>query len=104
MRARTVLVVCGFLAAGLASYAALSPGGLQRLSAQRAEVSSLEADVSALKLDNASLHREARLLQSDTPEARPYLEKAIREELGWVKRDERLLLLEERAVAEESTP
>lgn len=113
MRPRTVLAVCSLVAAGLASYVALSPGGLPRLSAQRAEVAGLEADVEALKQENATLAREARLLQGEGAEARPYLEKAVREDLGWVKKDEHLLLLprlpnqaedEERAVAPEAAP
>ena len=97
MRPRTVLVGCALIAVGIASYAVLSDGGLRRMQRQRAEANALRSDVAALEHQNQRLKDEVQLLQGDAPGAEAYLERVVREELGYVKKGEHLLLLQEGA-------
>lgn len=95
MRPRNVLVLCAAVAAGIAGYALLSPSGLPKLRDKQADLADLEADVERLERENARLVAEASRLREDSPSADIYLEDAAREELGWVKPDEHVLLLDE---------
>jgi cell division protein FtsB len=82
------------VATGVTGYALLSPSGLPRLRAQDSERASLAADVDRLKTNNEALRQQARVLRADDDASRPHLEKAVREELGYVRPDEHVVLLD----------
>ncbi len=105
MRPRNLLLVSAALAVGIATYALLAPSGLPKLRAKQQDLQKLQADVALLERDNALLLSQASSLRDDAPEAAIYLEDAAREELGWVRPDEHVLLLssgaeDERAAAD----
>lgn len=107
MRPRTVLVLCAAVAAGVAGYALLAPSGLPKLRDKQADLAALEADVERLERENERLVAAAARLRSESPRAPIYIEDAAREELGWVKPDEHVLLLDEdaaRAATEQPPP
>jgi cell division protein FtsB len=92
MRSRTILVVGAGLALGIAAYAVLAPSGLARTRALDGESARLEARVSAGRAENAALIAEAKAI-GDDGDPRD-LERTVREELGLVKSDEHVLVLE----------
>ena len=92
------------ISAGVMAYTLLSPGGLPRMQRQQHDAAALQRDVDALREQNAHLQKNARLLQGDAPGAEAYLEDVIREELGYVKADEHLLLFETQRDASSATP
>lgn len=94
MRPRRLLVLCALIAVGVSGYALLSPTGVPKLRQKQADLAALKADVERLEEENARLVAEASRLREDGPHAAIYLEDAAREELGWVKPDEHVLLLE----------
>lgn len=94
MRPRSLLVVCAVIAAGVVGYALLSPAGVPKLRDKRADLAALKSDVEQLERENARLAVEASRLREESPRAAIHLEDAAREELGWVKPDEHVLLLE----------
>jgi cell division protein FtsB len=96
MRPRWVLLACALVATSVAGYALLGPSGLPRLSAQDTEREALARDVAQLEDHNAALREQARTLADDEA-SRPFVEKAVREELGYVRPDERVVLLDEDA-------
>lgn len=91
MRPRALLAVAGIVALAVAAWAVLSPSGLPRLRQLNNEQQALTADVDQARRDNARLEAEVRVLQGDDPASQAVLEKAAREELGWVKSDEIVL-------------
>lgn len=91
MRPRALLAVAGIVALAVAAWAVLSPSGLPRLRQLKDEQHALTADVEQARRDNARLEAEVRVLQGDEPASQAVLEKAAREELGWVKSDEIVL-------------
>lgn len=95
MRPRNVLVLCAAVAAGIAGYALLSPSALPKLRDKQQDLAALKADVEQLERENARLVAEASRLREGSPGADVYLEDAAREELGWVKPEEHVLLLDE---------
>ena len=62
-----------------------------------AEKGRLEAEANALKRENAALADEALRLRRDATESAPVLEKAAREELGYVKQGEVVVIDDEGA-------
>ncbi len=76
-----------FLLAG----SALDPGGLRKARQQEAEARRLEAENAALEQAVARLRRDVKALRGD-PAA---LERAAREELGYVKPGEMVYKLDE---------
>ncbi len=93
MRARVVLAVSGGVVAVIAATAAFSPSGLARLERLRTEESAVAADVERLEHDNARLAAEVQKLRLDGPASRNVLEQRAREELGYVGKDEVVLVL-----------
>lgn len=93
MRPRKLLLLCAVVAALAAGYALLAPTGLPKLQHKEREVAKLQADVAALERENERLTEEGARLQEGALGAAVYLEDAAREELGWVKPGEHVLLL-----------
>jgi len=92
MRPRSILVVGGVIALGVASYAVLAPSGLAKTRALEGERARLEARVADARAENALLIRDIQAIGDDgDPVA---LERTAREELGLVKSDEHVLVLE----------
>lgn len=91
MRPRALLAVAGIVALAVVTWAVLSPSGLPRLRQLQEEERSLTADVEEAHRENARLEGEVRVLQGNEPTSTAVLEKAAREELGWVKSDEVVL-------------
>lgn len=61
---------------------------------QQQDAATLQEDVKLLREQNAALQKNVKLLQGEAPGAESYLEDVIREELGYVKADEHLLLFD----------
>lgn len=80
-------VVGAVVAAAVA--ALFDPSGLRRYVSLEADVQRMQAENARLTAENASLSREVRALRSD-PAA---LERAVREELRFVRPGERVYLL-----------
>lgn len=76
----------------LGGMAAVDSGGLRKHLRLEAEGRRLAAENRELRQENLRLRREARALAGESAA----LERAAREELGWVKRGEVVLHLEER--------
>lgn len=95
MRPRTVLAACALVASGISGYAVLSEDGLSRMRRQREEAARLSADVDKLRAENERLKAEARRLEGEGEGADAYLEKVVRDELGYVRKNEHVLLLDE---------
>lgn len=93
MRPRNLLLLCAFIAAGVAGYALLAPSGLPKLRHKERELALLQSDVARLESENARLLAEAGRLKDGAPDQHVYLETAAREELGWLRPDEHVLLL-----------
>jgi cell division protein FtsB len=81
----------GVAVAALAALAALDPAGLRRYVALGREVERMRSENARLAAENAQLAREVRALRSD-PAA---LERAVREELRYVRPGERVYVLDE---------
>jgi cell division protein FtsB len=92
MRPRTILVVGGGIALGIAAYAVLAPSGLQRTRTLEGENARLEARVTSSRAENALLIAEAKAIGDDADPRE--LERTVREELGLVKSDEHVLVLD----------
>ena len=84
------MALCGFSAAAMVSAALFGERGVRKhglLQQQLAELSKRRAELTSA---NARLAAEARALR-ESPE---YVEWVIRQELGWIAEDERVLRLE----------
>lgn len=80
------------LSALLVAASLLSPGGVPKLRALQADIARQEASNAALRRQNAGLERTARALGNPVdPKA---LEKAAREQLGYIRADELLFKFE----------
>ncbi len=78
--------------AALGALAAVDPDGLRKHLRLEADARQLAADNRELRQENIRLSREARALAGESAA----LERAAREELGWVKRGEMVIQLDER--------
>jgi len=76
--------------AALAALSALDPGGLRKYLALSREVDRMQAENGRLAAENARLSREVHALRTD-PVA---LERAVREELRYVRPGERVYVLD----------
>ena len=88
-RARRWLVY-GLVMVALAALSALDPGGLRKYLALARDVDRMRADNARLAAENAQLSREVHALRGD-PAA---LERAVREELRYIRPGERVYVLE----------
>ena len=104
MRPRTLLFGSALISTGVVAYTLFSPGGLPRMQRQQHDAAALQRDVELLRGQNERLQQDAQLLQGDAPGAEAYLEDVIREELGYVKADEHLLLFETQGDASATSP
>lgn len=93
MRPRNLLLLCAVIAAGVAGYALLAPSGVPKLRDKERELALLQSDVAQLESENARLLSEAGRLKDGVPDRDIHLETAVREELGWLRPDEHVLLL-----------
>ncbi|MFN7132259.1 MAG: FtsB family cell division protein [Myxococcales bacterium] len=84
MSSRTLTLVAGLAAAALAVLSVSDARGLGRVARLRKEVDSLEQKNRELEQANAALRREIEALSGD-PRA---VERAAREDLGYVKPNE----------------
>ncbi|OGQ20259.1 MAG: hypothetical protein A2138_24075 [Deltaproteobacteria bacterium RBG_16_71_12] len=91
MRPRVVLAVSLVAALAVGAYTALSPAGLSRWFSLRGEERQLDAELAAAARDHAALVDEVERLRDD-PRA---VEEAVREQLGYVRDDEVVLLIPE---------
>ena len=91
MRPRALLAVSFVVALAVGTYTALAPSGLSRWFSLRDEERKLDQQVEAAQAENAALTREVKQLRDD-PRA---VEEAVREELGWVKTGELVLIVPE---------
>ncbi len=85
-------LLCMAATLGLAAFSAADPSGLRKRVRLRAEVQRTEAANLELRRENLRLRREARALAGE-PGA---LERAAREELGYVRPGEIVIQLDER--------
>ncbi len=76
----------------LAALSALDPGGLRKALRLEADAARLEAENRELRHENLRLRREARALAGESAA----LERAAREELGYVRPGEIVIQLDER--------
>ena len=83
--------VFGVAVVGLGAASALDPGGPRKLRALSSDVQRMQAENRILAAENERLAREVKALRSD-PAA---LERAVREELRYVRPGERVYLLED---------
>ncbi|MFZ9887380.1 MAG: FtsB family cell division protein [Myxococcota bacterium] len=92
MRAEKMLLLCASVAAFVAGWQVVSPSGLAQVRARAEDAEALRQDVAGLERENARLEAEAKRLQ-DGEQGSAGLESVVREELGWIRPDEHLLLL-----------
>lgn len=85
MRPVHVLVVGAGLVAVIVGVVLFSPTGLSRLARMQDEERALTGQVAQKQKENERLVDETRLLQGDTPASKDVLEKKAREELGYTK-------------------
>lgn len=88
---RVVLAACSVAVISLVLGAFVGDGGVARHGQLRDELRALEAKVRGLEASNQDLSREVDALRSD-PE---YMETVARDELGWVKPGERVVVFRE---------
>lgn len=91
MRPRVLLAVSLVAALAVGAYTALSPSGLSRWFALTDEERQLDSQLEAATRHNAALVDEVKRLRDDPR----VVEEAAREQLGYVKKDEVVLLLPE---------
>ncbi len=77
-------VVCSVMVVGLMASALLGPSGIQQHESLRNRLTEVQALRQQALKENQKLSRQAKALRHD----RAYIESAIREELGWVRKDE----------------
>jgi cell division protein FtsB len=85
---RLVLAACSALVIGLVLSALVGDGGVARHGPLRRELGTLEREVRALEAENRALSREVEALRTDSE----YMESVARDELGWVRPGERVVV------------
>jgi cell division protein FtsB len=85
--------VSGILSIALVGAALLGDHGVLRHEKLREELTQVRSMNSTLESDNKRLRAEAEALKTD-PE---YVESVIRDELGWVRKDELIFLFKEKS-------
>ncbi|MCC7075108.1 MAG: septum formation initiator family protein [Deltaproteobacteria bacterium] len=91
MRLRVLLAVSVVAALAVGTYTVLAPSGLARWFSLRDEERVLDGQLELALRENAALALEVQRLQSDPR----VVEEAAREELGYVKKDELVLMVPE---------
>lgn len=90
---RSILAAAILIALLLLGIGVLSPEGLPQTKLLQAEAQKLEKQVQKAKAKNNTLKKEIELLRSDEKNAQLFQERVVRQELGFVKEDEKVLLL-----------
>ena len=101
---RSILAAATLIALLLLGIGIFSPDGLPQTKKLQAEAKKLEKQVHKAKAKNELLKDEIDLLRSDEDNARRFQEHVIRQELGFVKADEKVLLLPEGRGSTPSSP
>lgn len=91
--ARSILAAASLITLILVGVGILSPNGLPKTKQLQAEAAKLEKQVREQERKNKILKEEIDLLNSDAQDARRFQEHIIRQELGFVKDDEMVLLM-----------
>jgi len=94
VRTRLLLSVSVTVTLLVVAWVKFSSGGSAKLDAMQHEQARLESEVAAAKAENDKLKHESTLLSGDAPGSEAHLEKVAREELGYVGKDEKLLLVD----------
>ena len=98
-----VVILTGLAISGLVlSYALLSSDGWREKSRLQREESALDGRVKRLKSENAALAKEAKALRDERAD-NPVLEEAVRSELGYVKKNEVVVLTADDGADEHAT-
>jgi cell division protein FtsB len=92
LRPRPLLVASLVVALAVAGYTVLAPSALPKLVHQRQQNERLEADLARQRSRNTELEAEVSALQATGAGASAVVEEAARRELGFVKRDEIVLV------------
>lgn len=86
-----VLACCSALVIGLVLAALVGDGGVARHGQLRRELETLEREVRGLERQNRTLEREVEALRTDPR----HMEAVARDELGWVRPGERVVIFRE---------
>ncbi len=92
MRPLLLLGICAFAALGVLGYGLLSSDGVGKTRRLNAERQELEQRVETLETENAHIAHDIEQLRDEDNTA--YLEKTVREELGYIRPDEVVVLTE----------
>jgi cell division protein FtsB len=101
VKPRVLLLGGVVIATMVVGYTFLSSDGWREKSRLQQEQAALEGRVKQLQADNAQLAEQARALRDERPDNR-VLEEAVRSELGYVKKDEVVILTGDDGVAKEA--
>ena len=101
--ARSILAAATLIALLLVGIGILSPNGLPKTKQLQAEAEKLKEQVTKQEQQNQALKEEIELLNSNAKEAQRFQEHVIRQELGFVKDDEMVLLLPDTKKAQPRT-
>ncbi len=104
MKPLYLLVGGGLVALAILFYVAFTDSGWPRVKQLQAEEDSLRTQVRALQADNEELAGKAHMLKEDSASGKAILETAVRQELGYVKPDEKILILEDAPGPTEENP
>jgi len=85
---RAFTLLSGLVSIGIVAFALVGQRGFSKHDKLRSELESVRALNDALRAENVRLRKEAKALGS-SPE---YIEAVIRDELGFVKKDEIVLI------------
>jgi cell division protein FtsB len=90
---RALVGSAAIIGVGVAGYAILSPQGLSQRQQLAAQAEALKDQNRELAEKAAKLEKEAQLLSGEDQGSKAHLEKTVREELGYVRPDEKVLQL-----------
>ena len=90
---RSILAAATLIALLFLGIGILSPEGLPQTKLLQAEAKKLEKQVHKSASKNKTLREEIELLQQTNKDAKQFQEQVIRQELGYIKDDETVLLL-----------
>ena len=100
MKPRFIILGCALIAALVLGYAALSDGGVDKMRELTAQQHELQRRAERARAENEQLVREIETLRGDDPTHDGALERAIREDLGYVRKDEIVVVLDDKEKSE----
>ena len=92
---KAIVIGCSLLALAIVGWAFAIDGGHARTQRLEKETQALGDDVVRLEKETDTLREKARVLRDDTQDPAAQ-EEVIREELGYIKKDEHVLWLPEK--------